>query len=622
MKRTKAPVLTSPSKIGFFVSLMLVFVSIGVTSFFTRRFGLTWNLFDRDWLDRNEWLGIIRGEGFLFELLPLVGLVAVMSMIAYLVITGAVRKYKHYLDSGCDYRNLISSLKDLEDLEDKRKIERIKNHPELKRLLLGLAETFEERERLLSEREGALETRLQDAVRRRETELVEGFAQECDRLVTAIESGSVEPSAIDFSNPGLRKLGGIIGRVVHRPRPVPEPDRFESHGDLRTTSDVVHSKLREIAGELRTSCESAQGIEARLREIIGSERGDSGRSRLDAVRKEINTVVASLKALEQINGAIDSLSEESKGIAINTALHAGSGMGTQDDLIRLAEEVKEVAARFKDTTRQFAQVATAMRASTAILATIAGDPIGRPGRGVGPEEDLESVLSRVSLWVERGVVLSDKVSNFGQSYDISVSSVPERGLDSGPEGTEVRGSPTVETREPEEFDFESLDRSQSLFGGAQESREQGLETGRTRKKGTFEELSSEATSPFDATDAVEDLSGETREDTEEEPREVQPEPEADRFGSPILNRFSRAPAPVSDDETVLPAEPSRASQDEDRRRFEPDHRGPAEIDTSSETLADLKTSTKREDADTSEPAEDIVDLYALGAVDYDPALHG
>jgi hypothetical protein len=57
-------------------------VSIGVSYYFVHQYGVPLNILERDWLDRSEWLGVIRGEGFLFEVLPLVGLVAIIAIIS------------------------------------------------------------------------------------------------------------------------------------------------------------------------------------------------------------------------------------------------------------------------------------------------------------------------------------------------------------------------------------------------------------------------------------------------------------------------------------------------------------------------------------------------------------
>lgn len=593
MKKNKPPVLTSPSKIGLFVALMVVFVSIGVAYFFSRRFGITWNLLERDWLNRNEWLGIIRGEGFLFEVLPLVGLVAATSMVAYLVIAGAVRKYKRYLDSGHDYKNLLSSLKDIEDLDDKRKIERIKNHPELKKLLLGLAETVEEKERALREREAALETRLEETVKAKESALAEGISRECERLAAAFESGTVDPSAIECSNSGLRRLAEIAGRVAaHGAERSSGSDPGAPHGDLRGMKDVLQAKLREIEDELRTGREGAQEIEARIRQLVTVERAREGGVRPEEVRRHVQAIAESLGAIEQVNFTIDALSEEARGIAINTALHAGSGIGTQDDLIRLAEEVKELATRFRDAARQFAQTSSAVRSSVGALDSFSGGAGHHPDPSATPDEDLAGILSRVSLWVERTVVLTDKVSNLEQSLDVSMRSLAETDeshatdaaggvgeTDQGPaeERTEYEERKIQQTTAGEEFGFESLERSRSLFGDTHESGPARPERGRLADRRMFEDIPPEIVRPF----AVPE--------TPPEARDVAPrEPEEKISGAPL--------EPAEQDALEAGKFPEPPAAEEPGAEDEPE--------------------------ETSEPKEEAVNLYALGAVDYDPALHG
>ena len=347
MKRTKSPALTSPWKIGFLVSLMLVFVSIGVSYYFVHQYGVPLNIFERDWLDRSEWLGVIRGEGFLFEVLPLAGLVVVTAMISFMTITAAVRRYKKYLDSGHDYKNLLSSLKEIEDLEDKKKIERIKNHPELKRLLLGVAESLEEKERLLSEREGGLETRVADALAAREREIQEDIARQCDRLSKAIEARSLDPSAIEFANPELALLSKAVERALQANAGPAPTDLEVSYTEMRKTAEMFQTKLREISEELRLSRETAQGIEQQMRAIARADAPNPEGGDTERAAKEVRTVLGSLRELDDLAAAIDLTAEEARGVAINTALRAGSGEGTQDDLIRLAEDVKEVAGRFK-----------------------------------------------------------------------------------------------------------------------------------------------------------------------------------------------------------------------------------------------------------------------------------
>ncbi len=601
MKRTKSPALTSPWKIGFFVSLMLVFVSICVTYYFVHRYGLSLGIVDRNWLDRNEWLGVIRGQGVLFEVLPLVALVAVWSIIAYLVITGAVRKYKKYLDSGLDYKHLLTSLKDVNDLEDKSKIERIKNHPELKRLLLGVADSLEERGRLLAEREGALETRLNDALAAKEKEMADGFASQCDRLARALEDRSLDPSAIEFSNPNLKQLSDAIqksAQVSVEPRAA---DFDESYGDLRKTSSLFQSKLREIAQELKVGQDGAQEIEQQVRRLVQSGwkgAGTAGPAGADA--NAIQSVLTSLKSLEDVGASIEALSEEAKGVAISAALHAGSGTGTQDDLIRLAEDVKEVATRFKDAAKRFSRISGEIQATAGGLETqvdVPARPAVAPASG---ERNLAAVLSRITLWVERMVVLTDKLSNLRESYELAMGALPgtaEEAVEEEPsEESELKDIPAPVSEESEEFEFESLERRRTIF-----TEEETREEPAPPEDSPVEETAA-AVSSVEETPADEAL--ETPADEEQAKPEIGRE--SDRT---IFDAIASGPLGGTRDVEIVDRESAVEDAGDERM----------------EVLGSGAFARKKFDAPKirdEDRDEETVDLYALGAVDYDPALHG
>jgi hypothetical protein len=618
VKRTKSPALTSPWKIGFLVSLMLVFVSIGVTYYFVHQYGVPLNIAERDWLDRSEWLGVIRGEGFLFEVLPLAGLVAVMAMISYMTITAAVRKYKKYLDSGHDYKNLLSSLKEIEDLEDKKKIERIKNHPELKRLLLGVAESLEEKERLLSEREGGLETRVADALAARERELQEDIARQCDRLSKAVEARSLDPSAIEFANPDVARLSKTIVRALQANAGPAPTDLEASYTEIRKTAESFQTKFREISEELRLSRETAQGIEQQMRAAASAEApdprgGDAGRA-----AKEVRTVLGSLRELDDLAAAIDLTAEEARGVAINTALRAGSGEGTQDDLIQLAEDVKDLASRFKDEAKRFFQLSTAMRTSAGTLEALADDSARRGAVAAGASHDLAAILSRVSLWVERIVVLSDRVMNLSETYGVAMTTLPAareiggRAHAAGPDAAAERDEAVevenlIQTEktgwtdesaavgaEPagdsEEFGFQTLDRAKSLFSAEQPAEVVGdhAEEPETAQRNIDME-EHETAGAGDRAAAT--ASG----------HEIEPRPERGVFEEITVSPSDPEDNGVLGRDGFADNAPARAPAPETR------------------TAATTTAATATAAADTD---EDIIDLYALGAVDYDPALHG
>lgn len=624
MKRTKLPALTSPWKIGFFVSLMLVSVSVGVAYFFIDKFGVSWN-----WLDKNEWMAVVRGEGFLYELLPVIALVSVTAMFSYLVIAGAVRKYKRFLDSGVDYKNLLMSLKEIDDLEDKSKIEKIRNHPDLKRVLLGISEQLTEQREAFAKREVEVEKEVDDAVMARHEELTEGFAAQCEGLATAIREGEedlISPQT-GVSNSSLRTLGEAI---QSRLESFPQRAAVETGPvEIGEESEFIRNKLEEITTELRDSSGGAKEIEELLKNMSGDDAPETDQGRLEAARGEIRGAVDTLKSLEELSRSLEVLSEETKGIAISTALHAGSGEGTQDDLIRLAEEVKEIAMRFKEGTERFSQVSSGMRSSIGSLEAVVGREIQPAAPGTEPGHSHVSLSNKVSLWVERVMVLTEKVSGFQSSLEAPTKPAAAPVTD---ESFEMKDMPAIQTGNDEfektesetkfadradEFGFDMLDRSKSLFSeSTDESAPAKPEI--PKDKGIFEEMSAETVDSQDVTDKA-DIT-----DKKEEAPET-PSKASDVSG---FETFARQTPPRPDTgapKEDAPAEPERFKVDEDRFGGHEDRLEPVEDAFKPEASLKIRDDDVVEAASKksqTKEQDNVTDLYALGAVDYDPAVHG
>jgi hypothetical protein len=623
VKRTKLPALTSPWKIGFFVSLMLVSVSVGVAYFFIDKFGVSWN-----WLDKNEWMAVVRGEGFLYELLPVIALVSVTAMFSYLVIAGAVRKYKRFLDSGLDYKNLLMSLKEIDDLEDKSKIEKIRNHPELKRLLLGVSERLTDEREALAEREAETEKMVDEAVMARHEELTQGFAAQCESLATAIREGEedlVSPQT-GVSNSSLHSLSEAI---QNRLESLPRHDAVETGPvEIGEESGFIKNKLEEITAELRDNSGGAKEIEELLKSMTGDDAPDTDHRRLEAARGEIRGVLDTLKSLEVLSRSLGVLSEETKGIAISTALHAGSGEGTQDDLIRLAEDIKEIAIRFKESTERFSEVSTGMRSSIGSLEAVVGNEIQSAAPGTEPGHSYVSLSNKVSLWVERVMVLTEKVSGFQASLEAPAEPAPVSDTD---ESFELKDTPAVTTDDgfektkseakfsdrADEFGFEMLDRGKSLFD---ESTDESAPAKPDIPKdtGIFEEMSAESVDSQDVTDEA-DIT-DKKEEIPETPSKTPDLSGFETFARQTPPRFDTgAPKEGS------PAEPERFKVDEDRFGSQEDRLEPVEDtlkpDTDLKIRDDDVVETAPEKLQTKEQ-DNVIDLYALGAVDYDPAVHG
>jgi hypothetical protein len=230
---------------------MLVFVSIGVTYFFMDITGVTWN-----WQDKNEWLGVLKGEGFLVDILPLIALVGLSSLIAYLVISSGVRKYKRYLESGLDYKNLLVSLKDIDDIQDKSKIEKMRHQPELKRLLLNISESVNTRMKDIDARGNELERQADEELRAREEELTSEITEQCDELTRAIESATAGQLSeeLEISHPSLKRVEHAVRSAMASTAPADgafefsggDRDDESSYDELKKAGDVLNRRLGEI----------------------------------------------------------------------------------------------------------------------------------------------------------------------------------------------------------------------------------------------------------------------------------------------------------------------------------------------------------------------------------------
>jgi len=138
-------------------------------------------------------------------------------------------------------------------------------------------------------------------------------------------------------------------------------------------------------------------------------------------------------------------------------------------------------------------------AAAGTLETVAEESARRDARAPRGDHDLTAVLSRVSLWVERIVVLSDRVMNLSETYGVSMTTLPDpadtaiRARDTAPAApaeeraayeresvpepqesvlASVTDSPDAPVSEDsEEFGFQTLDRARSIFNEEQPASE-------------------------------------------------------------------------------------------------------------------------------------------------------
>src|SRR5262249_40371379 len=205
----KKPTLTSPGKVGFLVALLLVVTALGVSYFITGAFGITWHWIQFGGLSPMTWTFHL--GAFLEEMGPLLLITSLLAFGAYVLVAGAVRRYKAYVDSGAEYRQLLKSIKSIEDLDTGDIADRLKSHPELREFLMGVKRRAAAMDSPSSERiarHTQTTQQPQNAVSR------DTIASECAKIMDAMEAGRDNfPKEIALTIPELKQIAGGLRRV-------------------------------------------------------------------------------------------------------------------------------------------------------------------------------------------------------------------------------------------------------------------------------------------------------------------------------------------------------------------------------------------------------------------------
>lgn len=635
MARNKRPALTSPWKIGFLVSLLLVAVSIGVGYFITRSFNLTWSWiqFHGTW---NEFT--FNRDAFMSEMLMLVILVPLVALIGYLMITGAVRKYRRYLDSGLDYKRLIQSINSIHDLQNEAAIRKLTSHPELRNFLLTLRKNVMEREKALDAREAVLKDR------EGEKQGEQSMGAEVDVLVSAILSGHEGgfQRELAITVPELKRIEKAVRDLVAGAPSNDAEERLEAlQGQLADSTAALRGKLDEIAGELKESEAGARELESEIASMrtqlaAGAPAGaDNGAGAQRAIGH-----------LDSIGTVLNTLGEETRAMAINTALHASSAGTSGETIIQLADGVRDVATKFGGVATQWAEASEEARQAFA-----SG---GAAGSGsVRAIESLETLSARVGRWVERAVVLSEKVRAFEQHFldtfdgmgGVSTQpTAPSTAEDWGFEATSAAGPAPQPAGD--DGDFETAGSRMVLGGGSEESdtsvnaedfeKQQKLFSDTSEPEADGTEMFADIPDPVTA-EQLPDIDTPETNTAEESPATAGPVGE-----TPQAESEKQTPAAAPDptpqielespaDSFAPPAPPAAPAATDDAeapnapREYVIDEEPPAPPAVEREVIAgpNLGGGNPSSDTDTVEiergnVAADVIDLYALGAVDYEP----
>jgi uncharacterized protein YukE len=590
--RNKRPALTSPWKIGFFASLLPIAVGIGVGYFITRAFGITWTWieFHGTWSDFT-----FHQDAFMKEMVALVALVPAFSLLSYVLIAGAVRRYTHYVDSGSDYKNLLHSIRKIEDIENENQIRKLSGYSELRDFLLNTRNTIIKRRKALDAREAELEERESSGT------APDNLETETDALVDAIEQGldGGERRALRLETPELKRIEQAIReKLLSQNATGADNARLsEIRDDLAESARSLSSKLEGIFEEARASEQIARDLEAEVSRL----RGQFANPAQAATGDSSGAYQRAIARLDAIAEVLKSLGEETRHVAINTALQASSGNAGADAVVQLADDVRDVAAKFNGIAMQWEEAGSDARQTLGSTSVPNSDTEAEALRA------LDSLSNKMGLWVERSVVHSEAIKTFNSHYRDALAAL-ETKLGGTPSTARENWStqddaPSQPLTDDDTAEFERqgdasgllTDRDEEAAGGGDFEKQRGVFAEATASKGDemFADIPSD-TAPIEPTDAA--------------PVEEVSEPATD--------------AKPEEDIAVAPMDYT----DYGNRSLEPEEEAaPAYHAKEVPIMEDLITGAERpgEAAHVAaEPpqaaADDAIDLYALGAVDYEP----
>lgn len=328
-KPGKRPVLTSPWKIGAFVALQLIFVGLSVGYFFVTVYRVR-----LDWLKIGSSGWGVDSYLFFRQMYPLVAAVLLVSLMSYFIVASAVRRYKFYLDSGMDYRKMISLAESIDDLTNPSQIARLSSYPELQAVLRSYGDSIRE----ISQELGQKEERCDYG--------------ELDREIDVLLAG--EPS--DEAPTGkawesaYRK---IEERIESDRRRIEELERKgQADHAVISRAALAYGRVMEALGNAGGDLvEITRGLSELHRAADETDAPAAASADALSQRKALRAIVTEMESavrkLEEGGHVLHEFSEENNGIALNMAIMAAKGSVGEQDLAGFADRVRHTAERFR-----------------------------------------------------------------------------------------------------------------------------------------------------------------------------------------------------------------------------------------------------------------------------------
>ncbi|MCX5753885.1 MAG: hypothetical protein NTW97_09635, partial [Candidatus Krumholzibacteria bacterium] len=400
--RDKQPVLTSPWKIGIFVSLLLILMSLGVGYYLVSFYNV-----DLKWIKSGTGGWSIDSTLFMRDMLPLAAAVIFVSLFAYFLIASAVHRYKFYLDSGQDYRTMISLAESIDDLTNPAQIARLSKYPQLQAVLRNYGDQIREISQDLGTKDNAsnyseLKSEIEGLIGRDGAEENVPEGKECgsiyEQLRDRVESDRARIEDLEKRNQVERRAYGHAALAYGRAM-----EAISGAGEelLAITNSVA--ELTSVAERISANAAAHNAAAARSGAVGPQDK---------ALKSTVSEMETSVRKLEEGGRVLHEFSEENNGIAIHLALMAARGNVDEHALATFAERVRSTAERFHKLSDGVSSIAQGLLGSCYAIKERAGMEIEVPATAIDAEVSgaIVEIARRIE---ERSSVLEKRIMSLG-----------------------------------------------------------------------------------------------------------------------------------------------------------------------------------------------------------------
>lgn len=371
-KKVKNPALTSPWKIGVLVALLLFITNAGVAYYLINQYNI-----DLEWLTGGKLWGV---DSYLFfkEMYPLVAGMLLCSLFSYFTIASAVRRYKYYVDSGQDYRKMISLASSIDDLTNPAQIARLSEYPKLQEILRNYGDQIREISEEISSREEDLSPNGLEA----QIELM----LKGEQVMESVEEDVWWAGIVRKLDENFKEKDEIIEELYKM-----------NDADRRKKGNMTLSmgRLIEYTSEAKNSLASIRSFLNEVTSAVASGNapqtasGNAGSPSVE-IREALSSIESSLRSLEEGGSAIRDFSEKTNGLALNIALLAARGEISEKELAGFAEKARMTSEKFIKLGKAVSNLTGNLKSNFQIVNSWASSSSGATA-GTGPAVNTEAV---------------------------------------------------------------------------------------------------------------------------------------------------------------------------------------------------------------------------------------